>query len=57
MVAHTCNPSTWLLRQEDYKFVASLCYVEKVYIKTTTKKTFSKDEDPLKFLIKHIMVL
>lgn len=36
MTAHICSPSTWLLRQEDHELVTSLCYVEKLCIKTHT---------------------
>lgn len=27
MVAHTCHPSTWVSKAEDYEFKANVCYL------------------------------
>jgi hypothetical protein len=43
MVAYPYNPSIWRLRQEDCKFLTSLGYIARPYLKN--KKSFKKKEN------------
>lgn len=39
MVVHICNPSSYEMRQEDYKFEVSLAYIGRPWLWKETKQT------------------
>lgn len=51
MVKHKCNPSMWEVRQENFKFKISLCYI------VSGERKERKENERISNTIHHIVVI